>query len=208
MEWQDIALFFAASWMLIVTPGPDIVYVVTRGISQGRKAGVVSAVGVTVGILVHTVFASLGLAVILRTSALAFLAVKFAGAAYLVYLGVKAFMNRTEFALDSDKPADGTRTVFIQGILSNVLNPKVALFFLAFLPQFVNPRYGNASAQMVGLGLTFAFFGAVFLVALGYFSGGIGSWLSRRRRIADKIRLFTGGILVLLGLRLAFMEQK
>ena len=208
MDWPDFALFFAASWILIVTPGPDIVYVVTRGISQGRKAGMVSAAGVTMGILVHTVFASLGLAVILRTSALAFLAVKFAGAAYLVYLGIKAFMDRTEFAIGNDKPAAGTGTIFVQGVLSNVLNPKVALFFLAFLPQFVNPRYGDASVQMVGLGLTFAFFGFVFLVVLGYSAGGIGLWLARMRRIADKIRLVTGSILVLLGLRLAFMEQK
>ena len=101
MEWSNFALFFAASWILIITPGPDMIYVITRGISQGRKAGVISAVGVTLGILVHTIFAAFGLAIILRTSALAFLAVKFSGAGYLIYLGVKAFKNKSDFTFDN-----------------------------------------------------------------------------------------------------------
>lgn len=208
MEWSNLALFFAASWILIITPGPDMIYVITRGISQGRKAGVVSAVGVTLGILVHTIFAAFGLAIILRTSAMAFLAVKFAGAGYLVYLGIKAIKDKTAFTFHNDKPQVSIRTVFIQGMLSNVLNPKIALFFLAFLPQFVNPRYGNASIQMGYLGLTFALFGVVFLVLLGYFSGGIGSWLSRKPNFTEKIRWFTGSILIALGIRLAFMERR
>jgi threonine/homoserine/homoserine lactone efflux protein len=124
MDWSNFALFFAASWILIITPGPDMIYVITRGISQGRKAGVISAIGVTLGILVHTVFAAFGLAIILRTSALAFLAVKFAGAGYLVYLGVQALRNKSDFTFSKDKPKVGIRTIFIQGILSNVLNPK------------------------------------------------------------------------------------
>jgi len=208
MEWSNFALFFAASWILIITPGPDMIYVITRGISQGRKAGVISAVGVTLGILVHTIFAAFGLAMILRTSALAFLAVKFSGAGYLIYLGVKTFKNKSDFTFDNDKQKVGIRTIFVQGILSNVLNPKIALFFLAFLPQFVNPEHGSASIQMVYLGLTFALFGIVFLVLLGYFSGGMGSWLSNKQNYAEKIRWFTGSILIALGLRLAFMERK
>lgn len=208
MYWSNFALFFAASWILIITPGPDMIYVITRGISQGRKAGVISAVGVTLGILVHTVFAAFGLAIILRTSAIAFLTIKFAGAGYLIYLGIKAIKNKTALAFNNDKSQVRIRTVFMQGILSNVLNPKIAIFFLAFLPQFVNPKYGNASIQMVYLGLTFALFGVVFLVLLGYFSGGIGSWLSRKHNFAYKIRWFTGSILILLGLRLAFIDRK
>ena len=208
MEWSNFALFFAASWILIITPGPDMIYVITRGISQGRKAGVISAVGVTLGILVHTIFAAFGLAIILRTSALAFLAVKFSGAGYLIYLGVKTFKNKSDFTFDNYRQKVGIRTIFVQGILSNVLNPKIALFFLAFLPQFVNPEHGSASIQMVYLGLTFALFGIVFLVLLGYFSGGIGSWLSNKQNYAEKIRWFTGSILIALGLRLVFMERK
>ena len=208
MDMTNFAIFFAASWILILTPGPDMLYVITRGISQGRKAGVISAIGVTLGILVHTIFAAFGLAMILRTSAVAFLAVKYAGAVYLIYLGIKSVRDKSGLTFNSDKIQVSIRKIFVQGILSNVLNPKIALFFLAFLPQFVNPESGNVAFQMVYLGLTFALFGVVFLVLLGYFSGGIGSWLSRQRFFADKIRWFTGSILIALGLRLAFIERR
>lgn len=208
MAMTNFALFFAASWILIVTPGPDMIYVITRGVSQGRKAGVVSAIAVTLGILVHTIFAAFGLAMILRTSALAFLAVKYAGAAYLIYLGIKSFRDKSGLVFDSEKAQVGIRRIFVQGILSNVLNPKVALFYLAFLPQFVKAENGSVAFQMVCLGLTFAFFGVVFLVLLGYFAGGIGSWLFRKQLFADKIRWFTGCILIALGLRLAFLERR
>ncbi len=208
MEWSNLVLFFAASWILIITPGPDMIYVITRGISQGPNAGMISAVGVTLGILVHTIFAALGLAIILKTSAYVFLVLKFAGACYLIYLGIRSLKDKSSFVFDGNKQPVKIRTIFIQGILSNVLNPKIALFFLAFLPQFVDPRYGNASIQMVFLGLVFALFGVVFLVLLGYFSGGIGSWLSRKRSFAEKIRWFSGSVLVALGVRLVFMERK
>lgn len=208
MDWSNLAVFFVASWTLIITPGPDIIYVVTRGVSQGRKAGLVSAAGVTLGILVHTTFAAFGLAVILRTSSMAFLTVKWAGAGYLMYLGIKSIKNGGDFTLNCDKPKDGLGTIFIQGVLSNVLNPKVALFFLAFLPQFVSPGYGGTTLQMFCLGLTFAFFGLLFLVVLGYFSGDLGSWLSGRPGFTEKIHWVTGGVLFSLGLRLAFMERR
>lgn len=208
MDLSNFALFFAASWLLIITPGPDMVYVITRGISQGRKAGIISAVGVTLGILVHTLFAACGLAVILKTSAIAFMMVKLAGAGYLVFLGIKALFNKSDFSLANDRPKAGMGTIFLQAILTNVLNPKIALFFLAFLPQFVTPGNGSASFQMVCLGFTFALFGIVFLVLLGYFSGGIGSWLSRKHAVLNKLHWFTGSILVALGLRLAFLERR
>ena len=208
MDWSNFALFFAASWMLIITPGPDMIYVITRGISQGRKAGMISAVGGTLGILVHTIFAAFGLAIILRTSALAFLAVKFAGAGYLTYLGVKTLKDKSNFNFSLDKPKVGIVKIFVQGILSNVLNPKIALFFLAFLPQFVSPGHGSASIQMVYLGLTFALFGIIFLVLLGYFSGGIGLWLSNKQNFTEKMRWFAGSVLIALGFRLAFLERK
>lgn len=208
MDMTNFAIFFTASWILIITPGPDIIYVITRGVSQGRRAGIVSAIGVTLGILVHTIFAALGLAVILRTSALAFLAVKYTGAAYLVYLGIKSYRDKTSFDLTSEQAQARTRTIFIQGMLSNVLNPKVALFFLAFLPQFVNSDYGGVALQMLYLGLTFAFFCVIFLLFLGYFSGSLGLWLSRNQFLASKIRFITGSILIALGLRLAFIDRR
>ena len=204
----NFAMFFLASWVLILSPGPDMIYVMTRGLSQGRVAGVFSAVGVTLGLLVHTIFAALGLAVLLQSSALAFSIVKYIGAAYLIYLGIKALKDKSAFSLAKDNAPLNFRTIFLQGMLSNLFNPKIALFFLAFLPQFVNPEIGHMSFQMLLLGIMFAACGFLFLSTLGYFSGRIGSWLFSRPGLAEKIRWLTGGVLLGLGLRLAFVRRK
>ena len=208
MDTASFILFFTASWVLIVTPGPDMIYVMTRGISQGPRAGVVSALGVTLGILAHTMLAAFGLAVILSTSALAFLFVKYVGAGYLIYLGIQSFRDKSRLDFTKNKPPAAIGAVFIQGVFSNLFNPKIALFFLAFLPQFVKPENGSTTVQMLFLGGVFALSGVVFLVFLGYFSGGVGKWLAKRAHLADKIRWFTGGVLIALGLRLAFLERK
>ena len=208
MDNTNLALFVVASWILVVTPGPDMLYVITRGISQGRKSGVVSAIGVTLGILVHTLFAAFGFAVILKTSAVAFGVVKYLGALYLVYLGVKTIKDKKRFSMDSHHEKTSLRTVFAQGILSNVLNPKIALFFMAFLPQFVVPEKGHVPLQMIWMGVTFAFFGVVFLTLVGYFSGAIGRWLSRKDFLAEKLSLVTGSLLIALGIRLVFVDRK
>ena len=133
-DTTSFALFFVASWALILTPGPDMLYVLTRGIVQGHRAGVISALGVTLGILVHTLAAAFGLAVLLQTSAVAFLVVKYIGALYLIYLGIKALRDTRSFAFHGDRQAVPVRAILWQGVLSNVTNPKIALFFLAFLP--------------------------------------------------------------------------
>lgn len=208
MDITGFAIFFAASWVLILTPGPDMLYVITRGISHGPRAGVISTIGVTLGILVHTAAAAFGLAMILKTSAMAFLLVKYAGAIYLIFLGIKSFKNRTDLTVDGQSEPVGTRTIFVQGMLTNVLNPKIALFFLAFLPQFVSPANGSVPLQMAALGLTFALFGIIFLMLIGYFSGGIGAWLSRNRYWAQRIRWVTGSILIAMGLRLACIARR
>lgn len=201
-------LFVGAAWALILAPGPDMLFVISRGMSQGRRAGLVSALGVTLGVLVHTLSAALGLAVLLQASAVAFLVVKIAGAAYLVYLGIKTLRDRIALALPGAGPPYSLRAIFWQGALSNVLNPKVALFFLAFLPQFVNREAGAAPLQMMGLGLTFALFGVTFLSVVGWFAGAIGRWLGGQARWAAALRWLTGGVLVGLGVRLALAEQR
>lgn len=201
-------LFFAASWALIIAPGPDMLYVITRGVSQGRRAGLLSAVGVTAGILVHTLAAAFGLAVLLSTSALAFLVVKYVGAVYLVYLGIKALKDKNSIAVVEDDKQMNARSIMVQGMLSNVLNPKVALFFLAFLPQFVDQSSNYVALQMMSLGLMFAFFGVVYLMALAYFAGSIGNWLSHRQSLIDIIRWVTGAVLIGLGLRLAIVQKR
>lgn len=207
IEPATFALFIGVSWALILAPGPDMIYVITRGMAHGRRAGMVSAAGVVGGILVHTTAAAFGLTLILQTSALAFLLVKLAGVCYLVYLGIKPWRQKGAFSLATSASMTTSHTLFWQGVLSNVLNPKIAIFFLAFLPQFVDPNGGRIARQMVLLGLTFAFFGLCFLLVLGYSSGSVGSWLTHRPGYAQFFQRFTGGILIALGIRLAFAER-
>ena len=177
-------------------------------VAEAPELLVDDAVGVVLGIFVHTLFASLGLAIILSTSAIAFSIVKLLGAGYLIYLGIRSLRDKNTFHLDRSKSSKKLHTIMAQGILSNVLNPKVALFFLAFLPQFASSENGPVAVQMMILGLLFAGFGLVFLVTIGYFAGAIGNWLSMRKSVYRRIRWLTGSILVGLGLRLVFMEYK
>ncbi|MBN2118004.1 MAG: LysE family translocator [Anaerolineales bacterium] len=201
-------LFILASWALIIAPGPDMLYVITRGIAHGPKAGILSAAGVVCGILVHTTTTALGLALLLQASAAAFLIVKLAGACYLVYLGIKSLRDRSAFELRGQTAAVSSHKLFWQGVLSNVLNPKVAIFFLAFLPQFVDKTSSNIALQMVTLGLTFALFGLCFLVLVGYFAGAIGAWLTRQPGYTNILRWLTGGVLIGMGVRLALTERR
>ena len=208
IEPTKFALFIGISWALIIAPGPDMFYVITRGMVHGRKAGILSAIGVVCGILVHTTAAALGLTLILQTSAFAFLLVKYVGATYLLYLGIKAWRDKSTFSLQSPTSVMNSRAFFWQGVLSNVLNPKIAIFFLAFLPQFVDKGSSHVTLQMVILGLTFAGFGLCFLLAVGYSSGAIGGWLARRPHYAQFLQRLAGGILIGLGIRLALTEQQ
>jgi threonine/homoserine/homoserine lactone efflux protein len=201
------ALFVAASWALVVAPGPDMLYVITRGMSHGRRAGILSALGVIAGILVHTTAAALGLSMILQTSALAFMIIKFAGALYLLYLGVKTWFDKSAFQVHAISSAASPGTLFGQGVLSNVLNPKVAIFFLAFLPQFVDRENGNVTVQMIVLGMTFALFGLCFLLVVGYSAGSIGKWLTRQPQYTHLLRRLASSILIILGIRLALTER-
>lgn len=208
IEPTKFVLFIGISWALIIAPGPDMFYVITRGMAHGRRAGIVSAIGVVCGILVHTTAAALGLTLILQTSAAAFLFVKYIGAAYLLYLGIKAWRDKSTFSLQSPAPVIDSRALFWQGVLSNVLNPKIAIFFLAFLPQFVDKRSDHITLQMFILGLTFAFFGLCFLLVVGYSSGVIGGWLTRQPQYAQFFQRLAGGILIALGIRLALTERQ
>jgi threonine/homoserine/homoserine lactone efflux protein len=207
LDPAKFAVFIGISWALIIAPGPDMIYVITRGMAHGRKAGMLSAVGVVCGILIHTTAAAVGLTLILQTSAFAFLFVKFAGAVYLIYLGIKAWRDKSTFQLPPSAALATSHALFWQGVLSNVLNPKIAIFFLAFLPQFVDYSSGQVTLQMVLLGLTFACFGLCFLLVVGYSSGTIGSWLTYRPQYRQFFQRLAGGMLVVLGIRLALTER-
>ena len=205
---QNFLLFIGFSWILIITPGPDLIYVLTKGISAGRRAGLISAAGVTLGILVHTVFAALGLSLILKTSAVAFTMVKIIGAGYLIYLGIKTLVKKDDLKIPSEKKTSA-RAIFVQGLISNTFNPKIALFFMAFLPQFIKTNEANVSPiPFLILGTVFALFGMTFLAILGYFSGTVGQYLKARKSISKWINYIAGVVLILLGIRLAFTTQK
>ena len=155
MDWDTFGVFMLATLALNLTPGPDMLYVLGRSVGQGRKAGVVSALGIGAGILVHMAAVALGLSALLREVPAAYDAIRYAGAAYLLYLGVRTWLERGSVGVRGESAPVPLWTVFRQGVVTNVLNPKVALFFLAFLPQFVDPAAGPVGAQVVVLGLAF-----------------------------------------------------
>src|SRR6476646_8919574 len=153
-DLHSLLLFLAAGLALNVTPGPDMLYVAARGAGEGRSAGIASALGIGAGTLVHIALVAAGLAAVLAAVPVAYLAIRLGGAAYLVYLGVRGLMARPSAAASPLEPAS-LGVIFRQGVITNVLNPKVALFFLAFLPQFVDPTRGNPALQVIALGLIF-----------------------------------------------------
>ena len=203
----NLVLFLTASLVVIVAPGPDNILVLTRGISQGRKAAMASAAGASLGLVCHSLFAAAGLSALLAQSAFAFAVVKYAGAAYLIYLGAKTLLSGEGFAVSGEDRAIRLRSVFAQGVASNVMNPKIAVFFLAYLPQFADPATGSMAPQLLLLGLAFALITWLIFSVLGYFSGSLGDLLGRRPRLSNVLRWFTGGVFIALGLRLALPER-
>ncbi len=200
----NTALFITASLAVIVAPGPDNIYVLTRGVAQGREVALASAWGMCSGLLFHTTLAALGLSAILARSAVAFSVVKYAGAAYLMYLGIRALLSKEEFASSAEEALPARlRSFFLRGLTMNLLNPKVAVFFLAYLPQFASPGTGGVALQLLALGLIFALLSVVIFSTIALFSGILGDRLSRNPRFASVLQWLTGCVLVGLGVRLA-----
>ena len=202
----DIALFVAASALLAVAPGPDIVYVLTRGIAQGRRAGIAAALGFASGCIFHTVLAAVGIAALIRSSELAFDLVRYAGAAYLAWIGVQALRHRSAFSLEAASDAKALATIYRQSVIGNMLNPKVTLFFLAFLPQFVNTGAGHVGWQMALLGVVFMMVTVVVFGAVAIFSGWIGAWIRRKPAIGERLNVFAGLTFIGLGIRVALPD--
>ena len=205
---SSFPLFLAGALILLVIPGPAVFYILSRTIGQGRRAGVVSASGIAVGTLVHATAAALGLSAILVSSARAFHIVQFAGALYLIFLGLRTLLSRDDAQLTSSASAHSLSRVFGQGVLVNLLNPKTALFFLAFLPQFVDTSRGHVPAQIFFLGGSFALLGllsdSTWAMLAGTLAGRLRSSL-RWRRAQKNI---SGGALIALGLATAVSGAK
>jgi threonine/homoserine/homoserine lactone efflux protein len=204
---STLALFVAAALALLLVPGPAVLYIVARSVEQGRAAGLVSVVGVHLGSLVHIAAAAIGLSSLLVSSALAFNVVKYLGAAYLVYLGVRALLTRAAPEEVQVRPAP-LRKLLRQGAVVNILNPKTALFFLAFLPQFVDPEAGYAAVQIVFFGLVFVGLGFVTDGLYALVAGTAGNWLRSSRGYLAMRRYVSGTVFIGLGLAAAFSGSR
>jgi threonine/homoserine/homoserine lactone efflux protein len=212
-ETSTLALFAVAAVTLLLIPGPAVLYIVTRTLDQGRAAGLASVCGVHVGTLLHVAAAALGLSALLVSSATAYDTVRWLGAAYLVWLGVRRLLARDD---DVPEPATGPDArrrpglgrIFAQGVVVNVLNPKTALFFFAFLPQFVDTSRGSMPIQVVVLGAAFVLLGLLSDGAYAMLASTGAGWLRRRPRVARASRLVSGGVLISLGVTTALAGSR
>lgn len=198
-------LFVIASIALCIAPGPDMIFILSSTLGQGKKAGRMAAIGINAGAYVHLFAAALGLSAILMASALAFTIVKWAGACYLIYIGMQV-LRAKQNPLTIDEAGvkeQSPRRLFWQGFLSDVLNPKVAIFFLAFLPQFVNVQAEHPTLQIIFLGVTTNVIAIIINLLLVYFAGALTGRLRRNQRIAARLNKFMGLVFIALGVRLA-----
>ena len=196
-------LFLLASLAITIAPGPDNLQVLARGISQGRAAGVAAAAGFAAGVIFHTTLAALGIAAVIKSSPLAFEIIKVAGALYLIWIGFRALRSQGLGTAQAGAPLK-LRTVFWQSVLGNMMNPKVTLFFIVFLPQFVDTASGrSAMLQMFMLGAVFMVQAFVVFSAFGLGAAGIGAWLKRRPRVGVWLDRLAGLTFIVLGLRVA-----
>jgi threonine/homoserine/homoserine lactone efflux protein len=195
--------FLAAAVLITMSPGPDNLMVLGMGMSRGRRQGMVFGLGCALGCLSHTILATLGISALIAASPIAFTALKICGGLYLIWLGVQALRSRGgSRAKAVDGPEQPLMRLFTKGLFANAINPKVVLFFLSFLPQFVVPAHGHVAWQTAALGITFTVQAAVLFALLGYFSGHIGQWLQRSERAGAWLDRIAGTVFVALGLRL------
>jgi threonine/homoserine/homoserine lactone efflux protein len=205
---HDFGLFLAAGILLNLTPGPDTAYILGRSIAQGREAGIASALGICVGSIFHTCAAALGLSALLATSALAFGTIKLLGGAYLIFLGIKMILDRRkQLSLPYNFRRRTGAAAFRQGVFTNILNPKVALFFLAFLPQFIDPASNVKVFAFLTLGLTFVTTGTIWCLILAWFASVLSERLRTNDTIAQWLNRTAGALFVFLRMRLATVKQ-
>jgi threonine/homoserine/homoserine lactone efflux protein len=207
-EPDALLLFIGAGLLLNLTPGPDVLYIVGRSLGQGRLAGVVSSLGIATGCLVHIAAGALGLSALWLTVPVADDVIRIAGAAYLAWLGYKALMSPHDGLDVRALEAVPLGRIYRQGIVTNVLNPKVALFFLAFLPQFTDASRGPLPLQFLLLGLVFVVNGTVVCLAYALASSWLGNWLKSRYGVSTWMNRAMGALFIALGLRLAFDSRR
>jgi RhtB (resistance to homoserine/threonine) family protein len=198
----NFEVFLVAAILLNLTPGTDTMYIVSRSISQGRTAGIYSALGISAGIVVHTFLAAFGLSVILMQSAFLFNLIKIAGAIYLAYLGIKMIITKNEAKEQQSLPKQSNKKILLQGIITNVTNPKVALFFLAFLPQFIHTSGVSTPTPFIILGLTFTLTGGIWCLITAYFSSMATRRLRGNSKVSTVLNKLTGIVFIAMGIKL------
>ena len=204
----NLALFVTAALVMLLTPGPAVTFIIARSIEQGRAAGLLTVLGIQSGVLVHIVAATLGLSSLLLSSALAFNVVKYAGAAYLIYLGVRTFMQPAEPPAEGVPVIENRWRIFRDGFVVCLLNPKTALFFFAFLPQFVNVQRGSVAGQIFVLGIIFLVMATITDGLYALAAGSAGQWLRTHRGFLRAQRYVTGSVYIGLGLATALADAR
>ncbi|AFV23480.1 hypothetical protein Mpsy_1272 [Methanolobus psychrophilus R15] len=207
IEPAQLLYFIAASAALTLLPGPDIIFVLTQSISSGKGAGIATACGLCTGLLFHTTAAALGVSAIIYKSALAFTVLKYAGAVYLLYLAFRAIQEGDRFISSVSEREYGALLLYKRDVFMNLLNPKVSIFFLAFLPQFVNAGAGNVPLQMVFLGCVFLVQALAIFFLVSVFAGHIGKRLMGRPGIGKYVNRIKAGVFMLIGLELALSQR-
>jgi len=200
-------LFILTSIIIILIPGQDMIMVMSRSIAQGQKAGLTTAAGVSVGLLGHTLLATFGLSALLMTSEWLFDIVKFIGAAYLIYIGYQLLSSKNSSFETKELTKVSYKKMFMQGAITNIMNPKIAIFYFAYLPQFILVNNGSDSSQLFLLGLTFAILTLLLKASIGFISGLLSFWIKERPTVLKYMHKTSGAILIGLGLKLA-TEQK
>ena len=202
--------FLLTGILLNLTPGNDTIFILTKSIGQGKKAGIISALGIGTGSIIHTILAAVGLSIIIAKSILLFNIIKYAGAAYLFYIGFKMLTNKSQLITDTATENKSTNylKIYRDGIFTNVLNPKVALFFIAFLPQFIDPTIKNTVLPFITLGLTFITTGTIWCLILATFASSIFARLKNNKRVSTYINKICGMALIALGIKVALTNRK
>lgn len=208
MELTNIYLFISISFILLISPGPNTIYVVTKGMTEGRKAAFKAVLGASVGDTAQVLAASFGLAILLQASSLAFFIVKMLGASYLCYVGIRCFLNKQQLIVQSSEEKTKGKDLFFTGLFTSALNPKTTLFFLSFLPQFIDNQSTYAQQQMLLLGAMFVIMGFAVMCAYAIVAEKLRFWITQNERIQTFFNWATGAIFIGFGLRVAFSEQR
>jgi len=207
-DLTHLPLFILASAVLLLTPGPAVLYIIARSVDQGRRAGLVSVCAIEVGNFTHVIAATLGLSALLFSSALAFSIVKYLGAAYLVYVGLRKLFTRDAMHATGNNHLQSLRRIFSQGVVVATLNPKTALFFVAFLPQFVDPSQGSIAGQILVLGCIFVVMAVVSDSMYALLAGTVGQWLKSSHSVVRAERYVAGSVYIGLGVTAGFFDAR